>query len=101
MPELMNFRGFKYTNRDEDVRCQSLMTDVLIPRLIAISPDSGAYLNEADWKQSNWQSTFYGSHYPALEDIKQKFDPDEMFYARTAVGSEAWTEQTDGRLCRA
>ncbi|CEO60505.1 hypothetical protein PMG11_05130 [Penicillium brasilianum] len=93
--------GFNYTNRDEDVKCQSLMTDVLIPRITAISPDSGAYLNEADWKQPNWQSTFYGSHYPALGAIKQKFDPDEIFYARTAVGSEAWTEQTDGRLCRA
>jgi hypothetical protein len=76
------------------------MTDVLVPRLTAISPDSGTYLNEADWNQPDWQSTFYGSNYPALEEIKQKFDPDEVFYARTAVGSETWSEQSDGRLCR-
>ncbi|KAJ5380616.1 FAD-linked oxidoreductase sor8 [Penicillium cataractarum] len=93
--------GYNYTNREENVKCQSLMTDVLIPPLTAISPNSGAYLNEADWKQPDWQKTFYGSHYSALEEIKRKFDPDEMFYARTAVGSEAWTEQSDGRLCRA
>jgi hypothetical protein len=98
--ELTNYRAYNYTNRQDNVKCQSLMTDVLIPRLTAISPDSGAYLNEADWKQPNWQSTFYGSHYPALEEIKQKFDPDHMFYARTAVGSEAWVEQSDGRLCQ-
>jgi hypothetical protein len=98
--ELTDYRAYNYTNCQEDVRCQSLMTDVLIPRLTTISPDSGAYLNEADWKQPNWQSTFYGSHYPALEEIKLKFDPDHMFYARTAVGSESWVEESDGRLCQ-
>jgi hypothetical protein len=97
---LTNHRAYNYTNRQENVKCQSLMTDVLIPRLTAISPDNVAYLNEADWKQPNWQSTFYGSHYPALKTIKQKFDPDHMFYARTAVGSETWVEQSDGRLCQ-
>lgn len=76
------------------------MTDVLIPRLTAISPHSGAYLNEGDWKQPDWQATFYGSKYPTLQEIKKKYDPDQIFYARTAVGSETWSEQRDGRLCR-
>lgn len=76
------------------------MTDILIPRLTAISPDSGAYLNEADWRQPDWQSTFYGSNYAALREIKDKYDPEGVFYALTAVGSELWSEQSDGRLCR-
>lgn len=84
-----------------DIQCQSLMTDSLIPRLAALSPGGGAYLNEADWKQPGWQSVFYGAHYPMLEVVKQKYDPDHVFYARTAVGSEWWVEESDGRLCPA
>ncbi|EPS33802.1 hypothetical protein PDE_08764 [Penicillium oxalicum 114-2] len=92
--------GYNYTSREANVESQSLMTDVLIPLLTDLSPDSGAYLNEADWNQPDWQSTFYGDNYPLLHQIKQEFDPDGVFYARTAVGSEAWIELEDGHLCQ-
>jgi hypothetical protein len=34
--------------------------------------------------------------------IKDKYDPDQIFYAITAVGSERWYEDMEkgGRLCR-
>jgi hypothetical protein len=92
---------YNYTSPKMDMQCQSLMTNSLIPRLTALSPGSGAYLNEADWKQPDWQSVFYGDNYPQLEAIKEKYDPEHVFYARTAVGSEWWHEEQDGRLCRA
>ncbi|KAJ5190949.1 FAD binding domain protein [Penicillium cinerascens] len=92
---------YNYTSRMVDLQCQSLMTDSLIPRLAALSPGGGAYLNEADWKQPDWQWVFYGVHYPMLELVKQKYDPDHVFYARTAVGSEWWVQEEDGRLCPA
>lgn len=76
------------------------MTDTLIPRLAALSPESGAYLNEADWKQPDWKSAFYGDNYATLEAIKNKYDPDQILYARTAVGSDHWVQRTDGHLCR-
>lgn len=98
--ELTSGRGYNYTSREANVESQSLMTDVLIPLLTDLSPDSGAYLNEADWNQPDWQSTFYGDNYPLLHQIKQEFDPDGVFYARTAVGSEAWIELEDGHLCQ-
>lgn len=77
------------------------MTDDLVPRLTALSPESGSYLNEADWKQPDWQWVFYRNNYPALESIKRKYDPDHIFYARTAVGSDHWVQRDDGRLCLA
>ncbi|KAJ5662168.1 FAD-linked oxidoreductase sor8 [Penicillium maclennaniae] len=91
---------YNYTSPKVDVQCQSLMTDSLIPRLAALSPGGGAYLNEADWKQPDWQSVFYGYKYPLLKSIKEKYDPEHVFYARTAVGSESWYEEWDGQLCR-
>lgn len=76
------------------------MVNVVIPALEAVAPDSGAYLNEAIFQQTDFQKTFYGSNYETLKGIKKAHDPEDLFYAITAVGSEAWTVGSDGRLCR-
>ncbi|OTA54801.1 FAD-binding domain-containing protein [Hypoxylon sp. EC38] len=77
---------------------KSHLGDTLAPKLVAATPGSGAYLNEAD---PYWKDTFYGSNYPRLLQIKNKWDPQSVLYARTGVGSEDWVEDTDGRICRA
>ena len=86
--------------RSAMVREQDKMTHDYIPRLAALSPNSGAYLNEGDFRQPNFQRVFYGNKYDRLREIKAKYDPDELFYGTTAVGSEDWREESDGRLCR-
>ncbi|KAI1652288.1 FAD-binding domain-containing protein [Daldinia loculata] len=71
------------------------------------SPDSGAYLNEADINEPNWQQAFYGSNYAYLYQLKQQYDPWGLLWAPTAVGSEDWyvTDQIEyyptqnGKLC--
>lgn len=80
---------------------QRKMTEQYIPRLAALSPNSGAYLNEGDFEQPNFQSVFYGNKYDKLRAIKAEYDPDEVFYGKTAVGSDEWRQLDDGRLCRA
>ncbi|KAI1408029.1 putative FAD-dependent isoamyl alcohol oxidase [Hypoxylon sp. FL1857] len=85
---------------------KSHLGDVIAPKLIAATPGSGAYLNEADpyvypLGSTEWKDTFYGSNYPRLLQIKNKWDPQSVLYARTAVGSEAWVEDANGRICRA
>ncbi|OQD91127.1 hypothetical protein PENANT_c001G02085 [Penicillium antarcticum] len=79
---------------------QRKMTDVYMPKLIALAPASGAYMNEADFRQPDWQKYFFGKNYPELQKIKAKYDPNDIFYAVTAVGSEAWKQHEDGRLCQ-
>jgi FAD/FMN-containing dehydrogenase len=72
------------------------------------SPGAGAYMNEADINEPNFQQSFYGSNYARLYALKQQYDPHGILYAPTAVGSEDWyiTGQIDyyptqnGRLCR-
>ncbi|KAL4748733.1 hypothetical protein BDW72DRAFT_205344 [Aspergillus terricola var. indicus] len=94
---------FNYTDRQANVANQGLMTDVILPQVLAlVDPrEQGAYLNEADFNQPNWQALFYGANYNDLVKIKQKYDPRHIFYGRTAVASERWEEHTDGRLCKA
>lgn len=79
---------------------QRKMTNDYIPRLQKLAPHSGAYLNEGDFRQPNFQRVFYGDKYARLRAIKEKYDPDAVFYGRTAVGSEDWQQLHDGRLCR-
>jgi len=79
---------------------QVLMTDTLLPALEKLTPGGGAYLSEGDFRQPDWQEVFYGSNYEELKKIKNKYDPHHMFYALTAVGSEYWTPDAAGRLCR-
>ncbi|KAL4953782.1 hypothetical protein BDW69DRAFT_184166 [Aspergillus filifer] len=72
-----------------------------------VSPGAGAYLGESDRMEPDFQQSFYGSHYERLLKLKKQLDPWDLFWAKTAVGSEGWDVVTenglpseDGRLCR-
>ncbi|KAG5982709.1 hypothetical protein E4U55_001499 [Claviceps digitariae] len=80
---------------------QKRMTNEFVPQFAAITPGSGAYLNEADTNEPHWQETFFGANYKALLATKKKWDPQNVFYVFKGVGSEAWTVDVDGRMCRA
>ncbi|KAK3389275.1 hypothetical protein B0H63DRAFT_427652 [Podospora didyma] len=89
--------------RDEEARIQRYMSV-----LRAVSPGAGAYMNEGDPGEPDWQQAFYGSNYNRLLNIKRRRDPWGVFWAPTTVGSEAWEVRTadgyprsqNGRLCR-
>ncbi|KAF4427081.1 FAD-linked oxidoreductase sor8 [Colletotrichum fructicola] len=80
---------------------QTTVTDTIVPILAELTPGGGAYLNEADRNQADWQDVFYGGNYAKLKAIKKIYDPCSTFYALTGVGSDDWTVQSDGRLCKA
>ncbi|KAJ6526891.1 hypothetical protein DFH09DRAFT_1045946 [Mycena vulgaris] len=80
---------------------QQLMTNEMLPKLAALTPNGSAYLNEADFRQPDWKSVFYGTNYDDLLAVKNKYDPNHLFYAVTAVGSDYWTIEDDGtgKMC--
>lgn len=53
-----------------------------------VTPDSGTYLNEADYFEENWQKEFWGENYKKLLGIKKKYDPKTTFTCHHCVGSE-------------
>ena len=79
---------------------ENQLTNSLIPQLTAVTPNSGTYMNEADFHLATWKQNFYGSNYDRLRAIKAQYDPADVFYAPTAVESDAWEVAADGRLCR-
>ncbi|KAJ5613663.1 hypothetical protein N7528_007317 [Penicillium herquei] len=73
----------------------------------ATCPESGAYMSESDILEPNFQQAFYGTNYARLFKLKQRYDPEGVFYAPTGVGSEYWNVESldglpdqNGRLCR-
>jgi len=84
----------------KNLEMQRLVTETVDPMLKSISSGSGTYLNEANFEESDWKEVFYGSNYKRLVQVKRKYDPEGLFYAVTAVGSDSWMQDGDGRLCR-
>ncbi|KAF2259787.1 FAD binding domain-containing protein [Lojkania enalia] len=76
------------------------LNKVVIPALERVTPGAGAYGNEASWANPNWKRDYYDVNYNRLKLIKKKYDPKDLFFGPTMVGSEAWTTKEDGRLCR-
>jgi FAD/FMN-containing dehydrogenase len=85
---------------EQMVADQQKITNVWTASLKRLAPDSGAYMNEADHNDPEWQKSFYGANYDRLRKIKKRYDPQDFFYATTAVGSEAWALDASSRLCR-
>jgi hypothetical protein len=69
-------------------------------KLRDLSPDTGAYFNEADANEPDWQWSFWGKNYAKLARIKRRVDPGTVLRCHRCVGSEVLEEREDGRLCR-
>ena len=54
-------------------------------------PRVGSYVWETDFFQPNWQDAFWGENYARLRAIKEKYDPDGLFFLHHGVGSEDWS----------
>lgn len=56
--------------------------------LRSATPDSGTYVNEADYFEPEWQDSFWGTHYERLVEVKARYDPTNLFRVHHGVGSE-------------
>ncbi|OQD79836.1 hypothetical protein PENANT_c043G07633 [Penicillium antarcticum] len=90
---------WEFNQPEKMLEKRKLMTDVLVPSLSNLAPESGAYLNEGDFRQPDFKTAFYGKSYDKLRSIKAKYDPHDLFYGLTAVGSDEWTVSNSGRMC--
>jgi FAD/FMN-containing dehydrogenase len=60
--------------------------------LRVVAPETGAYIYECDYFQTDWQRAFWGPNYARLARIKRQYDPDDLFVVHHGVGSEDWSE---------
>jgi FAD/FMN-containing dehydrogenase len=61
-------------------------------------PTVGSYVAESNFFEPAWQESFWGSNYPRLLAVKDRYDPDGLFFVHHGVGSERWSADGFTRL---
>ena len=61
-------------------------------------PKPGSYVSESNYFEADWQGAFWGSNYPRLRQVKDKVDPEGLFFVHHGVGSEDWSADGFTRL---
>jgi hypothetical protein len=72
-------------------RKQAEAVEKAMSELRKVAPKPGAYLLESNFFEANWQEAYWGANYARLAAIKQKYDPDGLFFVHHGVGSEGWS----------
>ncbi|SCO80541.1 related to isoamyl alcohol oxidase [Fusarium oxysporum] len=95
--------GQSWTDSTNDTAVRNIIHDVTYRKLTLLREldlAQGAYLNEANSIEPDWQWSFWGPNYARLRDIKERYDPEGLLWCPQCVGSEDWVQRQDGRLCR-
>ena len=69
-----------------------------IGALRKLAPEGGSYYAESSFFERDWQASYWGANYPRLLAVKQKYDPDGLFFVHHGVGSEEWSADGFTRL---
>jgi FAD/FMN-containing dehydrogenase len=72
--------------------------DRAMTEIRTLLPTVGSYVAESNFFEPAWQESFWGSHYARLLAVKDKYDPDGLFFVHHGVGSERWSADGFTRL---
>lgn len=81
-----------------DAERQARAIDAANAELLKVAPEAGSYVSESNYFNKQWAHAFWGPHYPRLQAIKRKYDPDGLFFVHHGVGSEGWSGDGFERL---
>jgi FAD/FMN-containing dehydrogenase len=90
-----------FVGREPDTalaRRQSQAIAAAMDELRKLSPNPGSYLSESNFFEPDWQRSFWGANYPRLLAVKQRYDPQGLFFVHHGVGSEGWSADGFERL---
>jgi hypothetical protein len=59
--------------------------------LRAVAGNSGAYVSESNFFESDFQRSYWGSNFSRLAETKRRYDSDDLFFVHNGIGSERWT----------
>ena len=79
-------------------RSEAEAVDKSMDAIRKLLPRVGSYVWETDYFQPHWQDAFWGENYARLLAIKDKYDPDGLFFLHHGVGSEDWSADGFTRL---
>jgi len=94
------------SSAEDKLAARAALTNGTMLKWRNIAPSSGAYLNEADRMEPDWQRSFWGQNYDRLLALKRDIDSKDLFWVDKGVGSERWRVESfdglpdeNGKLC--
>ena len=72
-------------------RKHAIAIDEAMNEVRKLLPNVGSYVAEGDFFDQAWRHSFWGPNYEKLLAVKDKYDPDGLFFAHHGVGSERWS----------
>jgi FAD binding domain/Berberine and berberine like len=72
--------------------------DNAVSQIRKLLPKPSSYMAEGNFFDAAWQQSFWGSNYARLLTVKNKYDPDGLFFVHHGVGSERWSPDGFTRL---
>jgi Berberine and berberine like len=81
-----------------DARRRAAAIQRAMTELRKLVPDAASYVSESNFFETGWQESFWGQNYPRLLAIKDKYDPDGLFFVHHGVGSERWSQDGFTRI---
>lgn len=79
-------------------RAGSRSVDAAMVELRKLARNGGSYVSESNYFDRSWSKSFWGGNYARLRAIKNKYDPDGLFFVHHGVGSEDWNSDGFARL---
>ncbi|XHS77973.1 FAD-binding protein [Burkholderiaceae bacterium UC74_6] len=59
---------------------------------------AGSYVSESNFFNADWKREFWGVNAARLQAVKDRYDPDGLFFVHHGVGSDAWSADGFSRL---
>jgi FAD/FMN-containing dehydrogenase len=72
-------------------RSDSRNIALAMDELRKLVPQPGSYLSESNYFEPGWQQSFWGANYERLLAVKNKYDPQGLFFVHHGAGSERWS----------
>jgi FAD/FMN-containing dehydrogenase len=89
------------TGHEPDVataRRHAAAIDQAMNEVRRVLSDVGSYVAESNFFDAAWRQSFWGPNYARLLAVKDKYDPDGLFFVHHGVGSERWSADGFTRL---
>ena len=61
-------------------------------------PAPASYVSESDYFEADWRTAYWGVNAPRLAAVKQRYDPEGLFFVHHGVGSERWSADGFSRI---
>ncbi len=72
--------------------------DLASAALRQVAPKAGSYVSESNFFNTDWKREFWGANADRLQAVKDRYDPEGLFFVHHGVGSQAWSADGFDRL---